>query len=68
MTGYKVSTKTTNGRTVDCFTGYLKTREDAEKYAKWIGDSAKIVECEKKKISTYAIYDENNKFSHLKYN
>jgi len=66
MKGYKVSIKALDGRRLDCFTGYLKTKEDAEKYAKWIGGTAKIKECVKKKISTYAIYCETNDY-HLKY-
>ncbi len=66
MKGYKVSIKALGGQRVDCFTGYLKTLEDAEKYAKWVGRTAKIKEYTRKKISTYAIYDETNSF-HLRY-
>lgn len=66
MKGYKVTMETMNGKRVDCFTGYLKTEEDAKKYAEWIGETAKIKEYTKKKISTYAIYDETSDFR-LKY-
>lgn len=66
MKGYKVTMETMNGRRVDCFTGYLKTKEDAIKYAEWIGKTAKVKEYARKKISTYAIYDETNNF-HLRY-
>ena len=62
MKGYKVTMETMNGKRVDCFTGYLKTKKDAEKYAEWIGETAKIKEYTRKKISTYAIYDETNDF------
>lgn len=66
MKGYKVSIKALGGQRIDCFTGYLKTREDAEKYAKWVGRTAKIKECTRKKINTYAVYSETNSFR-LKY-
>lgn len=63
MKGYKVSMETLDGRRrVDCFTGFLKTKEDAEKYAEWIGESAEIKEYTRKKISTYAIYDETSDY------
>lgn len=65
MKGYKVSIKALGGQRIDCFTGYLKTREDAEKYAKWVGRTAKIKEYTRKKISTYAIYDEINGFRYI---
>lgn len=65
MKGYKVSIKALGGQRIDCFTGYLKTREDAEKYAKWAGRTAKIKEYTRKKISTYAIYDETNGFRYI---
>ena len=66
MKGYKVSMKALDGRRVDCFSGYMKTREDAEKYAEWIGETAKIKEYEKKSILSYAVYDDTNIF-HLRY-
>lgn len=65
MKGYKVSIKALGGQRIDCFTGYLKTREEAEKYAKWVGRTAKIKEYTRKKISTYAIYDETNGFRYI---
>ena len=66
MKGYKVSMEALDGRRVDCFSGYLKTREDAEKYAKWIGETARITEYERKRIATYAVYTDSNDF-HLQY-
>lgn len=62
MKGYKVSIKALNGKRLDCFSGYLKTKEDAEKYAKWIGKTARIKEYTRKKISTYAVYSETSSF------
>lgn len=67
MKGYKVSTKTLDGRRVDCFSGYMKTKEDAEKYAKWIGETARITEHERKRIATYAIYSDSDTICHLQY-
>lgn len=66
MKGYKVTCKNLKGKRIDCFTGFLKTREDAEKYAEWIGQTAQIREYEKERIATYATYDESN-FARLKY-
>ena len=66
MKGYKVSMKALGGQRVDCFSGYMKTREDAEKYAKWIGDTARIHEYERKRITSYAVYTDSNIF-HLQY-
>lgn len=66
MVGYKVTMETLKGQRVDCFSGYIKTKEDAEKYAKWIGGTARIKAYDKDVIKTYAIYNENS-CSGLKY-
>lgn len=60
MKGFKVTIKMASGRRESAFTGYIKTRKDAEKYAKWVGNEAQIYEVNRQRIATYAIFDDKS--------
>lgn len=60
MKGYKITIKMASGRRESAFTGYMKTREDAEKYAEWVGSEAQIKEVNRPRIVTYAVFDNDS--------
>lgn len=60
MKGFKITIKMASGRRESAFTGYMKTKEDAEKYAEWVGSEAQIREVDRPKIATYAVFNSNS--------
>lgn len=60
MVGFKVTIENLKGQRISCFSGYIKTLEDAKKYAEWVGSTARIKAYERNVIKTYAVFDESS--------
>lgn len=58
--GYRVKVTMSNGTKIFAFPGFIKTKEDAKKYAAWAGSDAEIFERERKKITTFWRFDETS--------